>query len=169
MSFLTDEQKDLANEIATLLTERGETVAVAEATTGGLVSAALLWVAGASKYYAGGTVLYTLGSRVALAGVPESMFENYRGSTPEMIGAIAAGIRAKLGATWCIAESGLAGPTSGRSGLPPGRTTIGVAGPVTRVEVQETALADRESNMIEFTTRTLRFLRDAVVEAGPIK
>ncbi|MGH8524668.1 MAG: CinA family protein, partial [Gammaproteobacteria bacterium] len=50
MSFLTDEQKDLANEIAALLTERGETVCVAESTTGGLVSAALLWVAGASKY-----------------------------------------------------------------------------------------------------------------------
>jgi nicotinamide mononucleotide (NMN) deamidase PncC len=55
MSFLTDEQKDLANEIAALLTERGETVCVAESTTGGLVSAALLWVAGASKYYAGGS------------------------------------------------------------------------------------------------------------------
>ena len=118
MSFLTDEQKDLANEIAALLTERGETVCVAESTTGGLVSAALLWVAGASKYYAGGSVLYTLGSRTALAGVPASMFENYRGTTPEMIAAIADAMRQRLGATWCIAESGLAGPTRGRSGLP---------------------------------------------------
>ena len=93
MSFLTDEQKDLANEIAALLTERGETVCVAESTTGGLVSAALLWVAGASKYYAGGSVLYTLGSRTVLAGVPASMFENYRGTTPEMIAAIADAMR----------------------------------------------------------------------------
>src|SRR4026207_1890125 len=54
MSFLTDEQKDLANEIAALLTERGETVCVAESTTGGLVSAALLWVAGPPKDTAGG-------------------------------------------------------------------------------------------------------------------
>jgi nicotinamide mononucleotide (NMN) deamidase PncC len=99
MSFLTDEQKDLANEIAALLTERGETVCVAESTTGGLVSAALLWVAGASKYYAGGSVLYTLGSRTALAGVPASMFENYRGTTPEMIAAIADAMRQRLGAT----------------------------------------------------------------------
>ena len=165
MSFLTDEQKDLANEIATLLIDRGETVCVAEATTGGLVSAALLWVAGASKYYKGVGLLYTLDSRVAMAGVPESMFENYRGSTPEMIAAIADGLRAKLGATWCISESGLAGPTSGRSGLPPGRTTIGVSGPVTRVEVQETGLPDREPNMIEFTTRTLKYLRDAIKDA----
>src|SRR4026208_983134 len=54
MSFLTDEQKDLANEIAALLTERGETVCVAESTTGGLVSAALLWVGAASEPYADG-------------------------------------------------------------------------------------------------------------------
>jgi nicotinamide-nucleotide amidase len=165
MSFLTDEQKDLANEIAALLTERGETVCVAESTTGGLVSAALLWVAGASKYYAGGSVLYTLGSRTALAGVPASMFENYRGTTPEMITAIADAMRQRLGATWCIAESGLAGPTHGRSGLPPGRTTICVSGPVTRVNVQQTGLPDREPNMIAFTTLTLRYLRDAIKEA----
>ena len=165
MSFLTDEQKDLANEIAALLTERSETVCVAESTTGGLVSAALLWVAGASKYYAGGSVLYTLGSRTALAGVPASMFENYRGTTPEMIAAIADGMRQRLGATWCIAESGLAGPTRGRSGRPPGRTTVCVSGPVTRVNVEQTGLPDREPNMIAFTTLTLRYLRDAIKEA----
>ena len=112
MSFLTDEQKDLANEIAALLTERGETVCVAESTTGGLVSAALLWVAGASKYYAGGSVLYTLGSRTALAGVPASMFENYRGTTPEMITAIADAMRQRLGATWCIAHPWPIRPTT---------------------------------------------------------
>src|ERR1044072_5282106 len=131
MCFLTDEQKDLANEIAALLTERGETVCVAESTTGGLVSAALLWVAGASKYYAARSVLYPVGSRAALAGVPASMLENYRGATPEMIAAIADAMRQRLGATWCIAESGLAGPTPGRSGLPPGCTTICGGGPGT--------------------------------------
>src|SRR4026207_283868 len=98
MSFLTDEQKDLANEIAALLTERCETVCVAESTTGGLVAAALLWVAGASKYYAGGSVLYTLGSRTALAGVPASMFWKYRGTTPGMIAPLPHPHRPPLGA-----------------------------------------------------------------------
>jgi len=165
MSFLTQEQKDLANEIGTLLTERGEKVAVAEATAGGLVSAALLWVPGASRYYAGGAVVYTLDSRVALAGADAKLFENYHGTTAEMIAAIAESLRQRLNATWCIAESGLAGPTSGRSGLPPGRVTIGVAGPVSRTEVKETGVNDREANMIEFTTMTLAYLRDAIQEA----
>jgi nicotinamide-nucleotide amidase len=165
MSFLTQDQKDLAQEIGTLLTDRGEKVAVAEATAGGLVSAALLWVGGASKYYAGGAVVYTLDSRVALAGADAALFENYMGTTPEMITAIAESLRGRLNATWCIAESGLAGPTSGRSGLPPGRVTIGVVGPVSRTEVMQTGVNDREANMIEFTTMTLKYLRDAIKEA----
>ena len=165
-TFLNTEQEALAQEIASLLIARGQTVAVAEATTGGLVSAALLWVAGASAYYKGGGVVYTLDSRVALAGAARELFANYRGTTAEMIGAIAEAMRQRLNATWCIAESGLAGPTTGRSGLPVGRTTIGVAGPVSRTGVFQTGHADREKNMVEFTTLSLRFLRDAIREAG---
>ncbi len=164
-SFLNDEQRALADEIAGLLTQRGETVAVSESTTGGLVSAALLRVAGASKYYAGGGVLYTLASRTRLAGVPAARYENYQGTTPEMLGELAETVRQRLDAAWCIAESGLAGPTGGRSGAPPGRTTIGVSGPINRVEVFETGMGDREANMLEFTTLALRFLRDAIKDA----
>jgi PncC family amidohydrolase len=166
MAFLNDEQKALANEIAALLIDRNEKVCVAEATAGGLVSAALLWVPGASRYYAGGGVTYTLNSRIALAGVPAETLENYRGTTPEMIAMLAECMRERLSADWCISESGLAGPTGGRSGAAPGRVTIGVAGPVTRTEVFETGIDDREANMIDFTTRTLRYLRDAIVEAN---
>ena len=166
MAFLNAEQQALAQEIATLLSEREQKVAVAEATAGGLISAALLWVPGASRYYAGGGVTYTLNSRIALAGVPVATLENYRGTTPEMIVTLAESMRERLGADWCIAESGLAGPTTGRSGLPPGRVTIGVAGPVSRSEVFQTGTAERESNMIEFATLSLRFLRDAIVEVG---
>ncbi len=164
MSFLTQDQSTLANEIASLLTERAETVCVADGTTGGLVSAALLSVAGASRYFAGGGVLYTLNSRIQLAGADPKLFIDYRGTTAEMLAAVAEALRQRLDATWCIAESGLAGPTGGRSGAPPGRTTLAVAGPIQRTEVVDTGLADREANMVEFTTLTLRFLRDTLLE-----
>jgi len=166
MPFLNDEQKALAQEIAAMLTARGESVAVAESTTGGLVSAALLWVPGASRYYAGGGVLYTLHSRVALAGAPADLFQDYQGTTPEMLEAVAASLQAKLGATWCVAESGLAGPTPGRSGAPAGRCTLGAVGPIRRFEVIDTGIADREANMVEFTSRALRLFRDMLREAG---
>ena len=142
--FLNDEQQQLANDIAERLIARGETLAVAESTSGGLVSAALLAVAGASRYYAGGGVLYTLNSRTALAGVPAETYANYRGTTPEMLATLAEAMRERLGATWCIAESGVAGPGPGRF---------------------ETGLSDRQENMVEFATRTLRYLRDALQEA----
>ena len=163
--FLNDEQEQLANDIAERLIARGETAAVAESTTGGLVSAALLAVAGASRYYAGGGVLYTLNSRTALAGVPAEAYASYRGTTPEMLATLAETMRERLGATWCIAESGTAGPTGGRFGAAAGRTTLSVAGPVTRTEVIETGLSDRQANMTEFATRTLRYLRDALQDA----
>lgn len=163
--FLNAEQEGLATEIASLLTERGETVSVAEATTGGLISAALLWVAGASKYYVGGGVVYTLRSRTGVAGVPAEQYVNYRGTTPEMIATLAESMRDRLGTTWCIAESGLAGPGAGRNGAPAGRTTLGVAGPVARTTVLETGIDDRGGNMVEFTTLALRYLRDAIREA----
>ena len=168
-TFLHPEQEALAEEIASRLIERNETLAVAEGTAGGLVSAALLWVPGASRYFAGGGVLYTLNSRIALAGAHAELFADYRGSTPEMIADVAESLRQRLGATWCVAESGLAGPTSGRSGLPPGRTIVGVTGPVTRTEVFQTGIAARAENMVAFTTIALRYLRDALVEAGSSK
>jgi nicotinamide mononucleotide (NMN) deamidase PncC len=85
-----------------------------------------------------------------------------------MVATFAESLRQRLGTTWCIAESGLAGPTTGRSGLPPGRTNIAVAGPVSRSETMVTGSDDREANMIEFTTLSLRYLRDAI-RAAPAK
>ncbi len=164
MSFLNTEQKELALEIASLLTPRDQTVAVAESTCGGLISAALLWVPGASKYYAGGGVTYTLNSRTALAGVDPKQYENYQGTTPEMLISLAEAMRERLGSIWCIAESGLAGPTPGRSGAAPGRTTVAIVGPETHTKVFETGSSDREANMIEFTSLALRTFRDALQE-----
>ncbi len=164
-SFLNEEQERFAREIAELLIGRNETISVAEATAGGLISAALLWVPGASRYFGGGAVVYTLNSRTVLAGVPAEELANYRGTTPEMLHSMARSMRERLGTTWCLAESGLAGPTPGRSGTRPGRTTISIAGPIDRSEVIETGSADREANMIEFTTVALHLLRDVLLEA----
>jgi PncC family amidohydrolase len=166
MPFLTEEQRNLAREIAAMLTEREQTVATAEGTTGGLVSAALLSVAGASRYFAGGGITYSLNSRVVLVGIDREVYANYRGTTPELINHLAAAMQARLSATWALAESGTAGPTGGRFGAPLGRTTVGVVGPVSRTEVFETGSDDREANMVAFTTIALRFLRDAIAEAG---
>jgi nicotinamide-nucleotide amidase len=159
VSFLTPEQQELAREIGERLAARGETVAIAESTAGGLVSAALLWVPGASRYFRGGGVLYTRQSRIAMAGMTPEQFEGYRGATPENVAAMAEALRSRLDATWCIAEAGAAGPTGHA-----GRSVLAVAGPTPRSAVIETGSADREANMVAFSTHALRLLREALGE-----
>ncbi|MFA7295608.1 MAG: CinA family protein [Dehalococcoidia bacterium] len=161
-TFLTNEQYGLAEAIAAALIRHDETIAVSDGTTGGLISAALLAVPGASSYYRGGGVLYTLRSRIALAGMPAEAYADYRGTTPEMLADLAEALRVRLDATWAIAESGLAGPTGGRSGAAPGRTTVAIAGPRPTVEVHETGSNARTANMSAFTTIALRLLRDTI-------
>ena len=68
----------LVTQIAAILTERKQTVAVAETAAGGLVSAALLSVPGASAYFAGGLTVYTLASRIAYAGWTEATLKDYK-------------------------------------------------------------------------------------------
>ncbi|MBV8773063.1 MAG: CinA family protein, partial [Deltaproteobacteria bacterium] len=74
----------IAEKIAEVLKTRRETIGVAESSSGGLISSALLAVAGASAYYLGGAVAYTLQSRRALLDLPDSAFSGLRGLTEEL-------------------------------------------------------------------------------------
>ena len=108
----------LAGRAATGLRERGETVAVAESSGGGLISATLLSIPGASAYYAGGAVIYTLAaSRAFLAGaIPTPA--GLRGETEEFALYLARSAARKLEADWGIGESGAAGPSGSPYGDP---------------------------------------------------
>jgi nicotinamide-nucleotide amidase len=166
MSFLTAEQADLARSIADLLIARQQTVAVAESSTGGLISAALLSIPGASAYYRGGGVLYTYDARDRLAGLSRDDQSKHRGSTPDLVLAFSEALRARLDATWAVGEAGVAGPTGSRYGWEAGHVALGVVGPVQRGEVVETGNPDRVANMVEFTTRALRLFLAALKESS---
>ncbi len=114
-----DRLTELAGGIGTLLTARGATVAVAESSAGGLVSAALLAVPGASAYYAGGGVIYTRASRRVLLGLPEEIV-TMRAATEDYALIVARAVRDRLDATWGLCETGAAGPTGNRLAMPPG-------------------------------------------------
>ncbi|MEL0013534.1 MAG: CinA family protein, partial [Alphaproteobacteria bacterium] len=111
--------KDLTehtNAIAEVLKARGETVAVAETSAGGLISAQLLAVPGASAYFVGGGVLYTTNARKALAGITDADMEDMRSSSEPFAELLAKTLRERLGATWGLAETGAAGPSGNRYG-----------------------------------------------------
>jgi nicotinamide-nucleotide amidase len=155
-----------AETLAALLKERHETIAVAESSTGGLVSAALLAVPGASAYFLGGAVVYTRQARRALLDIPDQALAGMRASTEAYALLLARTARERFAATWSVAETGATGPTGNRYGDAPGHSCIAVAGPVERATTLETGSADRLANMRAFAAAALDLLGQALAYRG---
>src|SRR6267143_1243303 len=153
-----DKSLGLAEQIGQLLIARKETVAIAESSAGGLISAALLAVPGASAYFLGGAVVYTRAARSALLDIPESALEGIRPSTEPYALLLARTARTRFGSTWSIAETGATGPTGNRYGDAAGHACIAIAGPVEKSQTLETGTADRWPNMRTFAQAALRLL-----------
>jgi nicotinamide-nucleotide amidase len=157
---------NMAAELGALLKERGETVAVSESSAGGLVSANLLRVPGASAYFLGGGVIYTLPAREHLLGIPREAMKGIRSSSEPYALLCARTMREKLDATWGLSETGASGPTGNRYGDDAGHTCVAVTGPVERVITLETGDNDREANMWVFARAALNLLRECIEEKG---
>ena len=156
----------LAEQIAARLIARKETIAIAESSTGGLVSAALLAVPGASAFFLGGAVVYTKVARAGLMGIGDADMQGLRPSTEAYSLMLAKRARERMGATWAVGETGAAGPTGNRYGDPAGHTCIAVVGPAERAITLETGSADRRANMNAFAKRALELVADALAAAG---
>jgi len=148
----------LAEKAAALLKARRETIAVAESSTGGLVSAALLTVPGASAYYLGGAVVYTYKARGALLEIPDAALAGMRPATEPYALLLARTVRERLSAHWALAESGATGPSGNRYGDAAGHACLAVAGAVERAATLETGKADRLANMRAFAAAALELL-----------
>ena len=152
----------IAEKIAARLIERKETVGVAEGSAGGLISAALLAVPGASAYFLGGGVIYTQAARRALLRLPDEALGGVRASTEAYALLKARTARELLGATWGLAETGATGPTGNRYGDAAGHACLAVAGPVERAITLEARHGDREKNMWAFAKAALELLEAAL-------
>lgn len=160
------ELTESGRRVGTSLAARAETVAVAEGAGGGLASAALLAVAGASAYYRGGAVIYTaVASREFMVG-PVEVPPGLRGATEEFALWLARSVRARLDTTWGVGEGGAAGPGGNPYGDPPGHAWVAVSGPVERTRHVLTGSADRAANMAAFAAAALTLLEECVGEAG---
>jgi PncC family amidohydrolase len=152
---------DPARRVGDLLRERGESVAVAEGSAGGLISAALLSVPGASAYYLGGAIIYTVvASRAWMAGAIETP-RGMRGATEVFADYLARSAAVRLDATWGLGEAGAAGPPN-PYGDPAGHSWVAVAGPVDATRHVLTGLDDRETNMVEFAAAALELFADTL-------
>ena len=154
----------IAERISAVLTERRQTIAIAESSTAGLISAALLAVPGASAYFLGGAVVYTRQSRRVLLDIPDAALDGMRPSTEAYALMMARTAQERFSSTWALAETGATGPTGNRYGDAPGHSCIAIAGGAEEAMTLETGKPDRLENMHAFTAAALNFLLKAVAK-----
>jgi len=148
----------LAEKIAARLIERRQTIAVAESSTGGLISAALLAVPGASAYFLGSAVVYTRDARRILMDIPDEAMKGIRSASEPYAKLLASQIRQRFSTDWGLSETGATGPTGNRYGDAAGHSCLAVAGPEQAVTTLETGSADRLANMQVFAATALNLL-----------
>ena len=151
-----------AARVAALLKARKETVAVAESAVGGLITAALLAVPGASAYCLGGIVIYTRQAWEALRDFDDDLLEGHRSATEGNALIRARLARDRFKATWGLGETGAAGPTGNRYGDPAGHAWVAVAGRREQATRISTGKPDRAANMQAFAAAALRLLEESV-------
>ena len=157
--MLTDALLAAAAAAATRLREHGETVAVAEVSAGGLIAAALLAQDGASAYFRGGFVVYTLEGADAQLGAASDLDRGDRGATEALARWLADGARRRMVADWGIGETGAAGPRPNPYGDPVGHTWVAAAGPSGIATARLlTGHGDRAANMEAFAVRALELV-----------
>jgi nicotinamide-nucleotide amidase len=160
---MIDQLLPRAERIAARLKARGDTISIAESSTAGVISAALLAIPGASAYFMGGAVVYTRQSRAELLRVTEAELTGITPSTEAYALLFARKIRERLATTWSVGETGTAGPTGSRYGHAAGHSCIAVIGPAgERAITVETGKTDRVDNMRVFAIRALELLEQSV-------
>jgi nicotinamide-nucleotide amidase len=118
-----------ATTIIETLKARGETVSIAESLTGGGLGHALTQVPGASEVFMGGIIAYTADVKINFLGVPRAIIDEFSVVSEEVAIAMANGAREKIGTTWAISTTGVAGPGDYR-GIREGTVWIAIAGPI---------------------------------------
>ena|SRR5579864_3138420 len=159
----------LAERIAEVLKQRHETVAIAESSTGGLISAALLAIPGASAYFLGGAVVYTVKARRELLAIADVAMVGVRGASEQYAQIMARTVRQRFASSWSLGETGATGPTGNRYGDAAGHTCIAVDGGVERALTLETGKSDRVANMRAFAAAALDLLMQSIAATGPPK
>lgn len=148
----------IAKKIAAILIERRQTIAVAESSTGGLISASLLAVPGASAYFLGGAVVYTRDARRILMDIPDEAMKGIRSASEPYAKRLATQVRARFATDWGLSETGATGPSGNRYGDAAGHSCMGVAGLDPSAMTLETGSTDRLANMHAFAATALNFL-----------
>lgn len=162
LRVLEGDEASLENEVVTLLTERGLTLATAESCTGGNVAARVVSVAGASACFRGSVVAYANDVKERVLGVSGEDLERHGAVSEPVVRQMAEGAQRLLGADYGVATSGVAGPTGGTPEKPVGTVWIAVASPEGTVAERFVFSFTRERNIDKATMKALGMLLERV-------
>ena len=157
---------EISADIATILVDKKQTLCVAESSSGGLISASLLTVPGASAFFLGGGVIYTRAARKAFLPSEGKSLSGLRSASEPYAAWLAETMCMRLKATWGLSETGAAGPSGNSYGDNPGHSCFAVFGPTKRVLTIESESSEREANMWAFAEAGLVLLRDTLRKSG---
>lgn len=149
-----------AQQIGEALQARGETLAISESSSGGLISAALLAVPGASKFYRGAAIVYTPNAFRGLMGLGKEDLKDMRSATEPYALLMARTVREKMRTTWGLCETGASGPSGNFYGDDAGHVCLGLVGETEISRTLETGLTDRVENMYLFADAALALLAE---------
>lgn len=159
----------LADVVGELLRERNQTVGTVESCTGGAIAGMLTSVSGSSDYVQGGLITYSNALKTGLADVDPETIATFGAVSQEVVEQMAAGGRKKLNVDWCIAVTGVAGPTGGTESKPVGMVWIALAGPE-GVTSREFHFGDHRGRNVQMTVLSaLNYLRCALKGIIPEK
>lgn len=119
--------ESLPEVVLSLLMERGQTLTTAESCTGGMLSALLTDISGASRVFVGGVVSYSNEVKASMLDVPEALLIAHGAVSAEVACAMASGARHRLGSDYALSITGVAGPTGGTEEKPVGTVFLGLA------------------------------------------
>ena len=155
-----------ARIVTAALAARRHTVAVAESSTGGLVSAALLAIPGASAWFLGGGVVYTPRARHRLMDLKREEVRGLRGASEPYARVLAERAKSRFSVTWGLGETGATGPSGNPYGNAPGHCCYAIAGPSgTASFTLETGESDRLQNMLVFSRHILAAMLEQVAKS----
>ena len=156
----------LEEDIGRLLAARGETLVVAESLTGGLVGSRITDVSGSSRYFLESIVAYADASKVKYLGVRKGTLEARGAVSEEVAREMAEGARARSGATWAVATTGIAGPLGATAAKPLGLVYVAVAGPGRTRVVRHQFKGDRLAVKAASAEAALKLLHEEIVTAA---
>lgn len=154
---------ELETVIVRLMTERKQTLAIAESCTGGLISHRLTNISGASAILLAGLVTYSNAAKQKFLGVRASTLEQHGAVSEPVAREMADGVRRETGADFALSVTGIAGPTGGSEAKPVGTVFIGLASADGTIVLKQYNPYDRETFKYATVNQALEMLRRRIL------